>query len=578
LDDSQVLDFVDKVINIPSLELHGLSTDGRLALILSDISGSYQLWSVDVRTGKLKQVSHGTDRVTFSDISPDSKTVAFTRDFAGAERYEFFTAPLAGTKEEVQVSDLREVRLYDFSWSPDGKEIAFCGSTRSAQKLWTLDPKTKRHRELYSGRGFVSTPTYSPDKNWISVSAKTTDAHRSAEIITVHRKTTEVLAYSPKLGSENMGAKWHPKKEKLLFKTNARGSYDLAVYDYSERKLTYLGASALARDFVSYGWVPRSEAVWFVGAKNGRTTLYIKTGKDAPKPLQAPRGRISSAKLSKDGRFFIFSWSSLSTPPQLSRLDMRVSGASTIYAPPYDKRLPLGKAESLTYPSVDGLKIHTFVLFSGPRRPRPVVVWPHGGPWWEVADEWNPALQAICVGGFHVFCPNFRGSTGYGSEFERLDIGDPGGMDMQDVVAGAKKAIDMGLVEDGKIGIAGASYGGFMTFLCMTKVPDLWKAGAAIVGVTDWKEMYDLSDAAFQEFTIELLGPPEKNEELYKDRSAIHFVSQIKAPILIWHRANDSRCPLRPVQKFADQLEALGKHTRCMWWRGRDTALKRQKV
>lgn len=559
MDGLKVLDFVDRVIKIPSLELHALSRNGKFAVILSDISGSYQLWSVDVGTGKLKQVSHGNDRVAFSDISPDSKSVAFTRDFAGAEKHEFFLAPLDGTREEVQVSDLKEVRVFDFSWSPDGKEIAFTGSTVEAQKLWTLDPRTKWHREVYSGRGFIFSPAYSADKNWVSASAKTTSAPRSSEILTVHRRTGEVVVYTPKPGSENTLGEWHPKRQKILFKTNAKGSYDLAIYDFQERNLTYLDASALARDFVSFGWVPNGNSVWFVAAKNGRTRLYVKAGRSKPRLVPTPRGRISSAKLAKDGKFFVFSWSSLSTPPTLSRVETRTNRASAIHAAEYDRRLPLGKAEFLTYASTDGLKIPAFLLFSGSKRPRPVVVWPHGGPWGEVADEWNPALQAICVGGFHVFCPNFRGSTGYGAEFERMDIGDPGGMDLQDVVAGAKMVIDRGFVEGSRIGIAGASYGGFMTFLCMTKVPNLWSCGAAVVGVTDWKEMYDLSDATFRDFIVELLGLPEKNGELFKDRSAINFVSQIKAPILIWHRANDSRCPLQPVQRFADQLKALGK-------------------
>lgn len=559
MDSSKALEFVDKVIGIPSLGLMSLSKNGRFALVLSDLSGSYQLWSAEVKTGKMRQVSHGQDRVAFSDISPDSKTVAFTRDFAGAERHQFFLAPITGTKEEAQVSDLKDVRTYDFSWSPDGKEIAFCGSTAEAQKLWVLDPRTKKHRELYSQETFLFSPAYSSDGSWIAVSAKTTKAPRSSEMLAVQRKSGEVIVYTPKTGSENSGGKWHPKGQRLLFKTNSKGSYDLAIYDYPERKLTYLDVSGLARDFGSYGWVPKSDAVWFVAAKNGRTRLYVKGGKGKPRLVPTPRGRIDSAKLSEDARFFVFSWSSLSTPPRLSRLDVRSKKTSTVYKPPYDRSLPLGRAEFLTYRSVDGLTIPAFMLFSGPKRPAPVVVWPHGGPWWEVADEWNPAIQAICASGFHVFCPNFRRSTGYGSEFERMDIGDPGGMDMQDVVAGAKLVMDKGFVEDGKIGIAGASYGGFMTFLCMTKAPDLWKAGAAIVGVTDWKEMYDLSDAAFREFVVELLGLPDKNEELYRDRSAINFVSQIRSPILIWHRANDSRVPLLPVQKFADRLKALGK-------------------
>lgn len=550
---------VEKVIRMPSVELQTLSKDGRFALVLSDLSGSYQLWSADVRQGRMKQVSHGDQRVTYSDISPDSKTVAFTRDFGGAERHQFFLAPITGTKEEVRVSDLQDIRAYDFSWSPDGREIAFCGSTFEAQHLWTLDPKTKRHKELYSQKGSIFSPAYSHDGNRIAVSAKTTDVPRSSEMLVVQRKTGEVSIYSPKSGSENTGAKWHPKEPKILFKTNAKGGYDLAVYDYSQQQLVYVGASALARDFVSYGWAQKGRAVWFVAVKNGRAKLYFRSGNGKPRLVRTPTGRISSAKLSEDGSFFVFSWSSLSRPPQLSKLDLRSRRTSVIYRPPRDDSLPLGKAEFLTYPSVDGLKIPAYMLFSSSKRPGPVVVWPHGGPWWDVSDEWNPAIQAICSAGFHVFCPNFRGSTGYGADFERMDIGDPGGMDLQDVVAGAKLVKDRGYVEGDKLGIAGASYGGFMTFLAMTKVPDLWKAGAAIVGVTDWKEQYDLSDALFREFVVEMIGRPEENAALYKDRSAINFVSQIKAPILIWHRANDSRCPLQPVKKFADQLKALGK-------------------
>lgn len=553
------LEYVEKVIRIPSLTLLNLSSDGKSALIMSDMSGSYQLWSADTRTGKLSQVSHGSDRVSASDISPDSKTIAFTRDFGGAERHQFFLAPITGARNEVQVSDLHDIRVYDFSWSPDGREIAFCGSTAKAQHLWTLDPRTKRLRELYSQKGSIGSPSYSPDGNRIVVSAKTTEAPRSSEMLVVHRKTGEVSVYSPKPGSENTGGKWHPKKPRLLFKTNAEGNYDLAIYDYKKQRLAYLEVSSQARDFVNYGWASKGKATWFVAVKNGRTKLYFKSGNGKPKLLPTPTGRISNAKLSKDGSLLVFSWSSLSSPPQLSKLDPNSRKTSVIYRPDYDRSLPLGKAEYLSYRSVDGLRIPAYLLISGSKRPGPVVVWPHGGPWWDVSDEWNPAIQAICTAGFHVFCPNFRGSTGYGSDFERMNIGDPGGMDLQDVVAGAKLVRERGLVDDDKIGIAGASYGGFMTFLAMTKAPDVWKAGAAIVGVTDWKEMYDLSDAVFREFVEDLLGKPDEKEALFRDRSAINFVSQIRAPILIWHRANDSRVPLQPVQKFADQLKALGK-------------------
>jgi dipeptidyl aminopeptidase/acylaminoacyl peptidase len=98
-----------------------------------------------------------------------------------------------------------------------------------------------------------------------------------------------------------------------------------------------------------------------------------------------------------------------------------------------------------------------------------------------------------------------------------------------------------------------------MTFLATTKLPQLFAAGAAIVGITDWKEMYELSDALFRSFIERYFGKPEENPQLYHDRSPINYVENIRAPLFIWHRGNDSRCPLGPVEKFANQLKEKGK-------------------
>ncbi len=140
-----------------------------------------------------------------------------------------------------------------------------------------------------------------------------------------------------------------------------------------------------------------------------------------------------------------------------------------------------------------------------------------------------------------------------------MNIHDCGGADLKDVEEAAKYIKTRPDVDPSKIALVGASYGGFMTFLATTKIPDYWAAGAAIVGITDWKEMYELSDAAFKSFIERYFGKPEENPGLYYDRSAINFAQNLKAPLLIWHRGNDSRCPLAPVQKYADRLRELGK-------------------
>ena len=158
-----------------------------------------------------------------------------------------------------------------------------------------------------------------------------------------------------------------------------------------------------------------------------------------------------------------------------------------------------------------------------------------------------------------MFAPNIRGSTGYGVEFQNLNIHDVGGGDLRDVEYAAEYLRTRREVDPRRIAIVGASYGGYMTYLALGKLPDLWAAGAAIVGITDWREMYDLSDAAFRSFVERYFGKPEENPDLYRDRSPIEFVERVRAPLLIWHRGNDSRCPLAPVEKYATKLKQFGK-------------------
>ena len=156
----------------------------------------------------------------------------------------------------------------------------------------------------------------------------------------------------------------------------------------------------------------------------------------------------------------------------------------------YEERteIPLGKAEHVVYRSFDGLPIQGWFLKQpGYEGPRPCVLWIHGGPAWEVADEWNGPVQSLTVAGLNVFAPNIRGSTGYGVEFQNMNIHDVGGADLKDVEKAAEYLKTRPDVDPEKIAIVGASYGGYMTFLATTKLPSLWAAGAAVVGITDWE-------------------------------------------------------------------------------------------
>ncbi len=556
------LDFVRQVMGIPNVYLADVARDGSAAVVLSNLTGSLQLAAVPLQGKRaLRPLSHGRDRVVGARISHESRHVAFSRDFGGREEYQLFRVPLRGGTEKMIVR-LPPTRIFDFSWSRRDDVIALSGATREFNGVWLLSPETGAYRNVFQCRHWTFGPRFSAGDEQLCFAAKTTDAPTAFELVFLdgQGKRTPAL-YTPKAGSENGGPKWHPKEPSVVFKTDARGRYDLAVYEPDSRKLSYLqpGDQGLGVDFVSFDWTPDGESVYYLALKEGRTRLFLERldGADAPREIPIPKG-YHAAQLLSTGDSVVFSWSSLSRPHAVARQRLKGGKRAALYE--HRTKLPLGAVQHVVYRSFDGRPIHGWFLRPPRARVRrPCVLWIHGGPAWEVADEWNAAIQAFVVAGFPVFAPNIRGSTGYGVEFQNLNIRDVGGGDLKDVEYAVRYLRRRPDVDPKKIAIVGASYGGYMTFLAVTKLPHLWAAGAGAVGITDWKESYELSDAAFRSFIERYFGTPEENPELYRDRSPIHFVENVQAPLFIWHRANDSRCPLRPVEKFADRLRELGK-------------------
>jgi dipeptidyl aminopeptidase/acylaminoacyl peptidase len=166
-------------------------------------------------------------------------------------------------------------------------------------------------------------------------------------------------------------------------------------------------------------------------------------------------------------------------------------------------------------------------------------------------------VQYLVSRGFAVLEPNFRGSTGYGTEFQWLNRNDWGGGDLCDVVAAANWLEAQGISD--RVGITGTSYGGYMTMSAITKYPDRWLAAASVCGIVNLVTMYSGARPDMQQFQVRNLGTPEENPDLYYDRSPINFVDRIKTPVLILQGERDARVPLSEAEQMRDRLELAGK-------------------
>ncbi len=326
----------------------------------------------------------------------------------------------------------------------------------------------------------------------------------------------------------------------------------------------------LGIDYEVAKWIPETDDILYAAKLNGETRLFRENVLDSEDPVELPlpRGWISALKVDKNNPDTVFlAWSNSASPTRICGYNMKSGNLETLLdSKPTDLNAKLAQGAFLRYPTFDDSKIPSFEIPPSPDAPKlkgePIIILVHGGPWWEFSNSWSAmglVIQAYSTAGFRVFCPNIRGSTGYGDEFMFCNIGDLGGDDLKDVLY-ARKFLEQKYPKTKKFFLTGASYGGFMTFLTLTKHPGAFDAGAAVVGVTDWVAMHRLGDAIFKRFTENFFeGPPESNIELYKDRSAINFVENLEDPLLIVHRANDSRCPVEPIYTFTGKAISLGK-------------------
>jgi dipeptidyl aminopeptidase/acylaminoacyl peptidase len=161
--------------------------------------------------------------------------------------------------------------------------------------------------------------------------------------------------------------------------------------------------------------------------------------------------------------------------------------------------------------------------------------------------------------GWVVLAPNYRGSTGYGREWQLASRFDVGGVDTADVVAGANFLRDQGIADPNNIAVTGRSWGGYLTMTCLTQYPDFWAAGSAVVPFLNWFTGHANSREDLQHWDLENFGDPETNHQLWYERSPFFFLERVQAPVQLICGAHDVRCPESESTQAYEQLTTLGK-------------------
>jgi len=230
---------------------------------------------------------------------------------------------------------------------------------------------------------------------------------------------------------------------------------------------------------------------------------------------------------------------------------------------PWLKSEELSEMHPISYKSRDGLTINGYLTLPKNKEAKnlPLIVNPHGGPW--ARDMWgfNPEVQLLANRGYAVLQVNFRSSTGYGKEFLQAGNKQWGLKIQDDITDGVQWAIDQGIADPKRIGIYGASFGGYATLAGITFTPDIYAAAVDYVGVSNIFTLLNTIPPYWEtmrEMFYERVGHPEKDKELLTAASPVFHADKIKTPLFVAQGANDPRVNKAESDQIVEALRARG--------------------
>ncbi|MFE5720168.1 S9 family peptidase [Streptomyces erythrochromogenes] len=185
-----------------------------------------------------------------------------------------------------------------------------------------------------------------------------------------------------------------------------------------------------------------------------------------------------------------------------------------------------------------------------PGRPAPCVIHLHGGPEEQERPVFNPLYHELLGRGLDVFAPDVRGSSGWGRSFVDADLGAGRFAAIDDVADCAAHVVSLGYADPLRLGVMGRSYGGYLTMASLVWHPDLFRAGVAVCGMSDFATFFAGTEPWIAQSAAAKYGHPEHDRELLRSLSPMSRIDQLRAPVLAVHGEHDTNVPPTESAQF----------------------------
>jgi len=541
----------------------GASADESRIVFSSSMNGKYNLWAMDLDEDNTfpYPLTYNDQISSFVKLDPEGRHILTAFDRDGDENYQFHALRWNGGEPLALFDAAPEDKHIFVKLTEDGKRLYYITSKDNPSffnsRVYHLD--TKEDVLLIEGQGTTTTlAAVSPNEK---ILAYTKMYGNTYAVSYLRLENGEEVCITPDPEKVHVAGDIHfLNDDEMIFGTDYDAEYPyVAHYQISTR--TFKPLCQIEKESgKSLYWHKDSRTVYIVTEKGVEDRLYsyaLDQGELTAIPL--PSDLVEQLSVTRSGNLYLLARGA-AMPYNIYRY---TNGEWSMLT----KNVLIGLSEEelsspdvITYPSFDGMEMEALLYRAKEDSANGYTVfWPHGGPQAAERKQFRAMFQYIIAQGYNIFCPNFRGSTGYGSSFVKLVEQDWGEGPRKDCLAGMDWLFEQGLSSPDKLFVMGGSYGGYMTLLLAGRNPEYFRAAIDIVGVSNLFTFVHSVPDSWKPLMERWIGDPERDREPFIKDSPITYLDNMVNPMLIIQGANDPRVVKEESDQIVEALRAKGR-------------------